>query len=205
MNRDDKASVIGLTGGIGSGKTAVANLFEQWGATVVDADTLAREVISPGSKTLDTIKQTFATEDIIVEETGELNRPAMAKLVFENEEKRSRLESILHPAIRTAWLKRLEELQATNTKLIVYVVPLLFETAIDRPELESIVLVTAPLEEKIQRIIARDSLTRSQALQRIDAQLPDTQKIERSNFVIRNDNSLQKLAAQARAVFEELT
>ena len=205
MNRDDKASVIGLTGGIGSGKTAVANLFEQWGATVVDADTLAREVISPGSKTLDTIKQTFATEDIIVEETGELNRPAMAKLVFENEENRSRLESILHPAIRTAWLKRLEELKATNTKLIVYVVPLLFETSIDRPELESIVLVTAPLEEKIQRIIARDSLTRSQALQRIDAQLPDTQKIERSNFVIRNDNSLQKLAAQARVVFEELT
>jgi dephospho-CoA kinase len=205
MNRDDKASVIGLTGGIGSGKTAVANLFEQWGATVVDADTLAREVISPGSKTLDTIKQTFATEDIIVEETGELNRPAMAKLVFENEENRSRLESILHPAIRTAWLKRLEELKATNTKLIVYVVPLLFETSIDRPELESIVLVTAPLEKKIQRIIARDSLTRSQALQRIDAQLPDTQKIERSNFVIRNDNSLQKLAAQARVVFEELT
>lgn len=205
MNRDDKASVIGLTGGIGSGKTAVANLFEQWGATVVDADTLAREVISPGSKTLDTIKQTFATEDIIVEETGELNRPAMAKLVFENEENRSRLESILHPAIRTAWLKRLEELKATNTKLIVYVVPLLFETSIDRPELESIVLVTAPLEEKIQRIIARDSLTRSQALQRIDAQLPDTQKIGRSNFVIRNDNSLQKLAAQARVVFEELT
>lgn len=205
MNRDDKASVIGLTGGIGSGKTAVANLFEQWGATVVDADTLAREVISSGSETLDTIKQTFATEDIIVEETGELNRPAMAKLVFENEENRSRLESILHPAIRTAWLKRLEELKATNTKLIVYVVPLLFETSIDRPELESIVLVTAPLEKKIQRIIARDSLTRSQALQRIDAQLPDTQKIERSDFVIRNDSSLEKLAEQAKVVFEALT
>ncbi len=205
MKTNKKLTVVGLTGGIGAGKTEVASLFEQWGAKVVDADIIAREVISPGSPTLAAIKRAFEGSDVITPQTGELDRVKMGKIIFENREKRERLEGILHPAIRSAWLKRLDDLKAQQPDLIVYVVPLLFETATPRPELDRIILVTAPVETRVQRIIARDNVTREQALQRIHAQLPEEEKANRSDYILANESSRQELSHHAKIVFDSLT
>lgn len=205
MQIQNKPIVVGLTGGIGAGKTEVANLFEKWGAKVVDADIIAREVTSPGSPTLEAIKEAFEDFNVITPQTGELDRVKMGEIVFESTEKRLKLEEILHPAIRQAWLKRLDDLKAQQPDLIVYVVPLLFETATPRPELDWIILVTAPVETRIQRVIKRDNITREQALQRINAQLPEEEKASRSDYVLINDSSHQDLSNQAKTVFNSLT
>lgn len=205
MQIQKKPTVVGLTGGIGAGKTEVATLFEQWGAEVVDADIIAREVISPGRPTLEAIKKAFEGSDVITPQTGELDRVKMGKIVFESSEKRLKLEEILHPAIRQAWLDRLNELKTQQPDLIVYVVPLLFETATPRPELDQIILVTAPVETRIQRVIKRDNITREQALQRIHAQLPEEEKASQSDYVLVNDSSHQDLSNRAKTIFNSLT
>lgn len=195
--------VIAITGGIGSGKSVVAKLFEQWGARVVDADILAREVVEPGSIGLQRVVEHFSEEMVLAD--GSLNRPKLASIIFSDPEKRKLLESLLHPLIRERWLTKLTELKQTNPPLIAYIVPLFFESSSSMPEIESVVLISAPEETRIQRIMDRDLFPRSIAEARIRAQLPDSAKIEKSDFVITNDSTLSSLEAQTRSVFERIT
>jgi dephospho-CoA kinase len=192
--------VIAITGGIGSGKSAVAKLFSEFGAAVVDADTLAREVVQPGSAGLEAVKGLFP-EQSVTQVDGALDRAKVGSIIFGDPEKRKALESILHPLIRASWLARLRQLKTTDTALIAYVVPLLFESATPMPELQMIVLVTAPEDIRVARIIARDTISAQAAMQRISSQLPDSQKIPRSDFVIKNDSSLESLREQTAKVF----
>lgn len=200
MNQDPL--IIAITGGIGSGKSAVTKLFESWGASIVDADLLAREVVVPGSEGLSRIAEAFSDELILAD--GTLNRPKLASIIFSDPEKKHLLESILHPLIRQRWLAKLEELKARGAPIIVYVIPLLFESHRPMPELEKIVLVSAPVETRINRIVARDGFSREMAELRIAAQLPDVAKFEQSDFVIVNDGSLADLEQKAREVFEAI-
>lgn len=194
--------IIAITGGIGSGKSAVTKLFESWGASIVDADLLAREVVVPGSEGLSRIAAAFSDELILAD--GTLNRPKLASIIFSDPEKKHLLESILHPLIRQRWLTKLEELKAHGAPIIVYVIPLLFESHRPMPELEKIVLVSAPVETRINRIVARDGFSREMAELRIAAQLPDVAKFEQSDFVIVNDSSLAELELKAKEVFEAI-
>lgn len=195
--------VVALTGGIGSGKSAVAKLFQTWGARVVDADILAREVVQPGSEGLTKIVEAFS-EDLILAD-GSLNRPLLASIIFSDPLKKELLESILHPLIRDLWLAKLEQLRGGDAPLIVYVVPLLFESHRQMPELEKIILVSAPTETRIGRIMNRDGFSREIAELRIAAQLPDSEKIPKSDYVIVNDGSLEDLEQRTAAVWGELT
>jgi dephospho-CoA kinase len=195
--------VVALTGGIGSGKSAVAKLFQAWGARVVDADILAREVVQPGSEGLTKIVEAFS-EDLILAD-GSLNRPLLASIIFSDPLKKELLESILHPLIRDLWLAKLEQLRGGDAPLIVYVVPLLFESHRQMPELEKIILVSAPTETRIGRIMNRDGFSREIAELRIAAQLPDSEKIPKSDYVIVNDGSLEDLEQRTAAVWGELT
>jgi dephospho-CoA kinase len=195
--------VVALTGGIGSGKSAVAKLFQTWGARVVDADILAREVVQPGSEGLTKIVEAFS-EDLILAD-GSLNRPLLASIIFSDPLKKELLESIVHPLIRDLWLAKLEQLRGGDAPLIVYVVPLLFESHRQMPELEKIILVSAPTETRIGRIMNRDGFSREIAELRIAAQLPDSEKIPKSDYVIVNDGSLEDLEQRTAAVWGELT
>jgi dephospho-CoA kinase len=197
-------TVIALTGGIGSGKSAVAKLFESWGAAVVDADLLAREVVEPGSQGLTEVQKAFPSEPLILAD-GSLNRPKLASIIFSDPTKKKQLESILHPRIRRLWLDRLAALKSSSAPVIVYVVPLFFESSTSMPELEKIVLVSAPDQLRIDRIMARDGFTQDVAELRLKAQLPQAQKIARSDFVIENDGTLELLAQRAKVVFDQLT
>lgn len=194
--------VIAITGGIGSGKSAVAKLFEQWGAQTVDADILAREVVEPESEGFQRVVQKFGPDMVLAD--GSLNRPKLASIIFSDPEQKKLLESSLHPLIRERWLSQLERVKKGDAPLIAYIVPLFFESTARMPEIEKVVLISAPEETRIARIMNRDLFPRHIAEQRIRAQLPDSAKIDKSDYVIKNDSSLEQLESRAREVFREL-
>lgn len=195
--------VIAITGGIGSGKTTVAQFFERLGAVVVRADELARVATAKGSDGLRAIEKSFGNE--FLTEDGELNRKKLGGVVFNDPQKRKTLEGILHPIIRQLWLERLALLRNTSTApIIIYDVPLIFESGQKYPEIEEIILVTAPEESRIQRVLTRDASSREQILDRMRSQLSDTEKATRSSYIISNDGSLDHLETQCRELFERL-
>lgn len=200
---DSSSKIIAITGGIGSGKSVVTKLFEQWGAKTVDADILAREVVEPDTEGFKRVVEHFS-EDMVLAD-GSLNRPRLASIIFSDPKKKKILESILHPLIRNRWLIKLEELKKSGAPIIAYIVPLFFESTAEMKEIQKVVLISAPEETRISRIMNRDQFPRNIAELRIKAQLPDSVKIAKSDFVIKNDSTLESLECQARDVFTKLT
>jgi dephospho-CoA kinase len=198
-----KTKIVALTGGIGSGKSLIAGFFQSWGAAVVDADLLAREVVAPGSAGLEEVQKAFQPEQLILAD-GSLNRSKLAALIFSDQTYRHRLEAIVHPRIRQLWLQRLAELQRSEPAIIVYVVPLYFESANSMNEINKIVLVTAPDDIKVARIIKRDGFSQHAAELRLKAQLPDSEKIDKSDYVIYNSSTIESAKEQAQQVFASL-
>ena len=180
----------------------MGDLFSDWGAAIVDADDLAREVVAPGTTGLAEIVKSFGPE--VLRPDGALDRKRLGTIVFSDPLQRRALEAVVHPLVRAAWLARLDALKTGTASLIVYVVPLLFESKFVFPEIEQIVLVTAPEAARIARITARDSISEDQARARIAAQLPDDEKRRGSHFVIENDGSLEHLEHRAKKVFDAL-
>jgi dephospho-CoA kinase len=195
--------VVAITGGIGSGKSLVAEFFRSWGAAIVDADQLARQVVAPGSDGIAEVQRAFPEEQLILAD-GSLNRSKLASIIFADESSRKRLEAILHPRIRKLWRQRLDEIKQTEAPVIAYVVPLYFESTHQIEEIQKVILVTAPDELKISRILARDGFSREAAQLRLKAQLPDQQKISRSDFVIYNDSTLEAAKDKAWGVYQDL-
>jgi dephospho-CoA kinase len=184
---DKRKLIIGLTGGIGSGKTAASNEFEALGISIVDADIVAREVVEPGRPALQEIAEHFGKE--ILSEDGTLNRATLRNIIFSSEEQKSWLENLLHPIIRTEITKQLE---AAQSPYVILVSPLLFET--DQAELvERILLIDVPVEIQLARASERDQNSTEQIQKIIDKQLPRDYKLEHSNDVICNDQDLDYL------------
>lgn len=188
---------VGLTGGIGSGKTEVANIFQQLGALVIDTDELAREAVAPNSEGL----RAIAAQWPQVVRGGALDRAAMAEIVFNDRQARERLNAIVHPIVRALAVK--QEERAAPGQLIVHVVPLLFETGyagmVDRS-----VLVTAPLEERIRRVVARDGTDEAHVRARIAAQIDPDSARSRADYVIENDGNRERLRQRVYDVYEAL-
>ncbi len=188
---------FGLTGGIGSGKSAVAKLFTGFGAVVIDADELAREAVAPGSPGLAHIAARWP--EIVPD--GMLDRAALARLVFANPRERAALDAIVHPIVRALAAER--EANTGPDALVVHVVPLLFEgdywTTCARN-----VLVVAPRELRIARVMARDGWSREQIEARMAAQIEPDRARELADEVIENDADPATLAERARAVYERL-
>jgi dephospho-CoA kinase len=196
--------IVAITGGIGAGKSAVADLFQELGASVVDADQLARDVVLPGTAGLQAVQAAFPAERLIRSD-GSLDRQRLGEVIFGDSSKRKTLEGILHPLIRALWLSKLEQLKGPGATLVAYVIPLLFESKTPMPELQKVILVTAPEQLRIERIVARDGLSAEAARQRLNSQLPDSEKITRSNYVISNDSTHADLRKKVQQVFAELT
>ncbi len=189
---------VGLTGGIGSGKSEVAAIFAALGAFVIDTDAIAREVVAPHSDGLMEIARVWPH----VVRSGALDRGALADIVFADPAARERLNALLHPHIRRLAMQR--EVRAEPGQMLVHVVPLLFETGYDRL-VDKSVLVVAPLEARIARVVARDHLDETGVRARMAAQLAPDEARARADFVIENDGNLDHLRERARAVFEALS
>ncbi|SFD46770.1 dephospho-CoA kinase [Nannocystis exedens] len=185
--------VYGLTGGIGSGKSAAAEIFEDCGIPVVSADELSRVVVTPGSEGLGAVVAAFG--EGVLDENGELNRRKLGAVVFKDPSLRQKLEAILHPRIRERFQDVLTTLAATGHKLVVYEVPLLFETGLDK-QVKAVILVSAPEAQRIARVVARDKLTEPEVRARLAAQLDDASRRARAHFILENDKDLAHLKQQ---------
>ena len=187
--------VYGLTGGIGSGKSAVASLLEEYGIPVVSADELSRMVVAKGSSSLQAVVDAFGPE--VLSEDGELDRKAMAQIVFADADKRRQLESILHPKIRERFSHVLEALTEAGHEVVVYEVPLLFEKKL-QGDMHAVVLVTASTETRVARVMARDESSREQVEARMRTQMPETEKRLLANYLIINEGDLDDLRREVQ-------
>ncbi|MBV9027750.1 MAG: dephospho-CoA kinase [Candidatus Eremiobacteraeota bacterium] len=188
---------VGLTGGIGAGKSEVAAVFRALGAFVVDTDEIAREVVAPGGDALMEIGRRWPQ----VVRNGLLDRAALADIIFADASARSALNALLHPHIRRRALER--EAEARPHQIVVHVVPLLFETGYDR-FVDKSILVAAPLQQRVARIVNRDHLDPVRVEARIAAQIPQDEAARRADVVIENDGDLRRLEDRARQVFTAL-
>ncbi len=195
---------IGLTGAIGAGKSAVSVRFAHHGAVIVDADTIAREVVEPGTPGLSAITAEFGRD--ILSADGTLDRAALAKIVFSDPERRAALERIVHPlvALRSGQIIAAAPPQA----VVVYDVPLLAELVVKgqrtTDEYDHVVVVEAPVETRIPRLVAR-GLPDWDAEARIASQCTDEERRAIADHVIVNDGTLAELDAQVDALWERLT
>ena len=193
---------IGLTGGIASGKSTVASLFRAWGAFVADADEISRHALDPDTDCYEKTVAAFGRG--ILHGDGTVDRRKVASIVFSDKKALNLLNGIIHPYVRRIIRADSQTAYAESPKrMIVWDVPLLFETGYDE-EVAKTVVVTARQSLRIERIVARDGSTRAAALRRIRAQMPDREKVRRADLVIRNNGSLEELEKRTREVFDEL-
>ena len=189
--------IVALTGGIGSGKSTVGQIFGDLGALVTDSDQLARDVVERGSTGFDQIIAAFGDE---VLKNGDLNRAALADLVFKDPAKRKRLEQITHPLIRKAFAKIVES--AKGDSIVVNQIPLLVESNHDY-KFDHVITVSASEAVRIERLLKR-GMNLTQIQQRLQAQSNDVQREKISDSIIRNDNSQADLLSEVEKVWELL-
>lgn len=189
---------VGLTGGIGAGKSAVARLFSGWGALVIDADVLAREAVAPGSAGFAAVAERWPQ---VITAAGAIDRAALGRIVFADPAARAQLTQIVHPRVREAAAAR--EAQAPPGTLVVHEVPLLFEGDLWKT-LDANVLVIAPSATRIARVVARDGVREADVRARMAAQIDPRAAVALADFVIDNDSDAAQLEARARSVFVAL-
>lgn len=181
--------VIGLTGGISSGKTTVANLFAEKGIVIIDADIIAREITAPGQKTLESIANQFGNEII---SNQELNRAKLREIVFADEKKRLWLENLLHPLIRE---KIYSQVQAAKSPYCIAVIPLLLETK-SYDYINRILVVDTTEEEQLKRTAIRDKITLEQIKAILKTQINREKRLASADDVIMNTGDLSELEQQ---------
>ena len=194
--------IIGLTGGIGSGKSTAARRFVELGANVYHADEISRQALEPGTVCYQQVIDAFG--DGIRTIDGLINRKALAAIVFADETKRARLNDIIHPYVIDQLFSRAErDLANQGNAIAVFEVPLLFESGLDA-KMDRTVVVSSDEESRIRRVVARDGVSREQALARIHAQMPEEQKCLRADYILLNNGSLDDLIRQVDALYRTL-
>jgi len=196
-----RSRVFGLTGGIGSGKSVVARRLRARGLPVVNADDLARTAVLPGSVGLERIRDYFGPAVLTGE--GELDRSELAKIVFSDPEARRMLDSMLHPIVRQLAGERFRDIGERGEPLACYEVPLLFEGGLDRTY-HPVLVVSAPLSLREQRLAQRDGFDAEQIAARIAAQMPLEEKVRRADYVIDNSGTIEELTEAADATLAAL-
>lgn len=190
--------IIGLTGGIGSGKSTVAKAFRQLGIETVDADQASRAVVEPGMPALAAIAEQFGPD--IIQADGQLDRAALRQIIFADPDQKQWLESLLHPLIRH-WI--IQQLEAATSPYVILESPLLFET--DQHQLVAkTLLVDLPTELQIERACARDANQADQIQRIIDAQMPRAEKLSRADIVLDNTQSEESIAPRVGALHQTL-
>ena len=188
--------VVGLTGGIATGKTTVAKMFKRCGAIVIDADQLAREVVRPGRPAWREIVKTFGDE--VLKRDKSVDRHALGAIVFRDRRKLKRLERIIHPRVAREQQRLVRRIARRSPHaVIVYEVPLLFESGAHK-RVDKIIVVIADRQTQIARLARRNGLTRSEALRRIKHQMPLDQKVRRADVVLDGTKDKALMTAEVR-------
>lgn len=190
--------IVALTGNIAAGKSTVTALFRQWGAGIVDADQVVRDLQRPGTEVFQRIVKRFGKA--IVTETGEIDRAALRRLILEDTRARSDLNAIVHPAVRAQRDTLVAAARAAGARIVVADIPLLFEAA-DPAEFDAVVLVDAPEAVRLNRLVTMRGLPREDAERLMATQLPSIQKRTLSQFVIDNDGDRAQLERRTRDVW----
>jgi len=188
---------VGLTGGIGCGKSRATDLFAEFGATVVDTDVISRELTGPGGAAMPDVQNTFGKQ--YVQPDGSLNRAAMRELVFGNMEAKRKLEAILHPRIRETSRAQVEQAQ---TPYAVLVVPLLLETGAYRDVVDRVAVVDCDEARQIERVIARSGLSEQEVRAIMATQIDRRERLRHADDVISNDGDINALRSEVRQLHE---
>jgi dephospho-CoA kinase len=193
--------LVGLTGGIASGKSTVATVLQRLGAAIVNADDLAREVVEPGREAWKEIVASFGSE--VLQADQSLDRQKLRALIFNQPEARKRLESIIHPRVRALAEERIRQNAAAGYPVVVYEVPLLFEGGLQE-WLRPVILVACSVETQTARLQQRDRLSAADAEKHIAAQMSLAEKRRLADYVIENNGTLEDLERQTREILEKI-
>ena len=194
-------SRIGLTGGIGSGKSTVAILFAEWGAFIIDADKISRSVTAIGGSAIEPIKKQFGSA--FIQTDGSLNRDLMRQLVFKDAFARDTLEGIIHPLIQQEMRNQLQRAVLTNTRLVVFDIPLLSESSHWRQELDSVLVVDCSRETQINRVISRNNFAKEAVEKIMASQASRSVRLKVADFIIFNENiTIDQLRSEVCQVAE---
>lgn len=192
--------IIGLTGGIASGKSTVSAMFTELGITVIDADIEARLAVEPGEQAYQEIVRHFGPE--ILEQDGSINRSALGSIIFANEEKRLKLNSIVHPAVRERMAMKRQQVEASDEKAVVLDIPLLFESKLTGL-VEKIIVVYVDEKTQLDRLMGRNGLSEEEALLRIRSQMPLKDKIVLADEVIDNNGTIEQSREQLMKILDK--
>lgn len=192
--------LVGLTGGIGAGKSTVARLLAERGAVVIDADDLARRAVDPGTPGFHAVVETFGPD--VVSKDGSLDRARLARLVFKDDDARRKLEAIVHPEVRRLFGEETVKYQGTDG-VLVYAVPLLVESGL-QGMFDVVVVVTAERQARVARLAAAREMSAGDVKGRMDAQLPDEELERAADVVMRNDGSMADLERQVDELWRAL-
>lgn len=194
------AVIIGLTGGIASGKSTVSSLFREKGFTVIDADVAARTVVEPGKDAYKKIVNVFG-KDILLE-NGDLNRPKLGDIIFRDKQKRLQLNSIVHPAVRQQLLMEKEQAIRNGKQTIILDIPLLFESGLTWM-VDKTIVVFVDGKTQLQRLMKRNGLDKEAAEIRISAQMTLEEKVKKADAVINNNGTIAETKKQLEHIIEE--
>ena len=194
--------LIGLTGGIGSGKTAVSDLLAKLGAGIVDTDLIAHQITAPHGAAIALIENQFGSDFIAAD--GALNRDKMRSLVFAKPEARKSLEAITHPLIRQETIRQALSLSKEGSPYLVFVVPLLIESGSWTELIDRLVLVDCPEETQIQRVMQRSNLPREEVERILAAQAGREERLKHADIVIENQGSLKELEVEVQNLHQKI-
>ena len=194
-------SVYGLTGGIGAGKSTVANMFQESGIPVVSADDVGRQVGAKGSDGLTEIVKSFGPG--VLDSNGELERRTLGTLIFNDPDRRRELEGILHPRVRDLSRELFKQLEQAGNEIVVYESALLYETK-RHTEMEGVILVTASEDQRIARVRSRDGSEEEAVRQRIKAQMDEEEKRGLADYIIENKGDLEALRSKVDSLIAQL-
>lgn len=190
---------IGLTGSVATGKSTVSNLIQQAGIPLVDADIAARKVVEPGTEGLKEIVAYFGEEILLAD--GTLDRAKLGEIIFKDKEKREKLNEITHPRVKNYMLEARERFFRAGEELVFFDIPLLFESHLESLVDQIVVVWTTP-ETELKRLMERNNLTKEDALRRIESQMGIDEKARKADFVIDNNESLEKTQKQVYTFIE---
>jgi len=194
--------IVGLTGGVASGKSIVSQILKEEGAYLVDADRIARELVQPRGSTCKKLIKAFGKE--ILQKDGSIDRKKLAVKVFSDPKQRGLLNHILHPRIKKEIRRQLKAIGQKDPKAIVVIdAPLLIETG-DHREMDKVIVVTSTVAQQMERLKKRAGMDQKEARKIIASQIPTEEKLKAADFVIRNEGSLDETARRTRRVFQEL-